>query len=680
MSDKLLPLSHCLSIQRSTDTLIAYHAGQYYSAGQFTSAVKFWVDKLQAQPYRHYALYTEDAYPFAVLLFALLHAGKQIWIPGNNRPGTAEQLAQDCQLLGDWHSGENFDYCLDASASSNRSLSPLNPLGKQLVIFTSGSTGQAKPIAKCLNQFQLEIATLEEHWGEQLGDAEALATVSHQHIYGLLFRVLWPLSAGRCFHSQAYINPEILVNAIQQGSAYWVASPAHLKRLDQQSPWDGISDLKAIFSSGGALPENAAQQIFSSSGQAVIEVYGSSETGGIAWRQQEKAWTLFSGVRLSCIDDKWLLHSPYLQIPPSPPFSKGGDEKPSVVAKENSPVFSKEESSPLPRKSPLPFSKGGDERSSFVEKEESPIFNKEESSPLLRKSPLPFSKGEDERFSFVEKEESPIFSKEEFSPLPRKYLSPLEKGGAGGGIQLDDQITLLDDGRFMLNGRSDRIVKIEEKRLSLVELEQHLMAEPWIDDAHALVMTKSRDVVAAVVMLSRQGLEQLKTQGRNRLIRQLRETLGQWFESVVLPRKWLFVNTIPLTSQGKIDRQLLTSLLDFDNRKLPQVLNLETAPDSVRLGLRVPEDLVYFPDHFSDFPILPGVVQLAWVEHFGKLFFVIDKPFSYMEVIKFVQIIQPGEELTLVLDWKSVLGKLYFNFSSVRGAHSSGRMVYEGNG
>jgi len=145
---------------------------------------------------------------------------------------------------------------------------------------------------------------------------------------------------------------------------------------------------------------------------------------------------------------------------------------------------------------------------------------------------------------------------------------------------------------------------------------------------------------------------------------------------VVLPRKWLFVNTMPLTAQGKIDRQLLKSLLDFDSRKLPQVLSLEIAQDNVRLGLRVPEELRYFPDHFAGYPVLPGVVQLAWVEHFGKLFFTMDKPFSHMEVIKFTQIIQPGAELTLALDWKAATGKLYFNFSSERGVYSSGRMIY----
>lgn len=556
-------LSHYLITKRDVDTPVAYHSGQYYSATQFVNAVKSWADKLQAQPFRHYALYTEDAYPFAVLLFALLHAGKQIWIPGNNRPGTAEQLAADCQLLGDWQNGESFDDCLVAPERSSRSLSPLNPLDKQLVIFTSGSTGQAKPIVKCLNQFQLEIATLEKHWGKQLGEAAALATVSHQHIYGLLFRVLWPLSAGRCFHSQAYINPEMLVHALQRGSAYWIASPAHLKRLDQHSPWDGIAGLKAIFSSGGVLPETAAHQILTDGGQAVIEVYGSSETGGIAWRQQDNAWTLFPSMSLRCMTGKWLLHSPYLQT-------------------------------------------------------------------------------EDD-------------------------------------FQLDDNITLLDDGRFTLHGRSDRIVKVEEKRLSLVELEQRLMTAAWIDDAHVLVISKTRDTVAAVVVLNAQGLEQLKSQGRNRFIRQLRPLLEPWFESVVLPRKWLIVNIMPLSTQGKIDQQLLTSLLDFDNRKLPQVLNLEINSGGVHLGLRVPEDLLYFLGHFVDYPILPGVVQLAWVEYFGKLFFAIDQPFSSMEVVKFTQIIHPGDELTLSIDWKTASGKLYFKFSSELGTHSSGRMVYEGH-
>jgi len=293
-------------------------------------------------------------------------------------------------------------------------LSPLDPGQTSLVIFTSGSTGQAKPIEKRLVQFQLEIAALEKQWGKRLGNAEVLATVSHQHIYGLLFRVLWPLSAGRCFHSPVYINPETLVNSINENAACWVASPAHLKRLDRDSPWKGIAGLNAVFSSGGALHETARQQIGAYSGQQVIEIYGSSETGGIGWRQQDTAWQLFDDIRLSRTDGKWRLHSPYL-----------------ITA-------------------------------------------------------------EDEPF------------------------------------ELDDQLSLQDDGRFILHGRLDRIVKIEEKRLSLSELERRLTDSPWVAEAFTVTIATSRDVVGAAVVLSEAGFEQLKATGRNALIKQLRIGLQQW--------------------------------------------------------------------------------------------------------------------------------------------------------
>lgn len=570
MSDELMPLSHCLTTKRLSTSPIAYHAGHYYDADQFYGAVKSWIIKLQSQPFQRYGLYTHDAYPFAVMLFALFHAGKEVWIPGNNRPGTALQLQQlDCQLTGDWDTSRTFDYCLESTECSGLTILPLDPAETKLVVFTSGSTGSPKPVAKQLLQFQLEIETLEKQWGKQLAHAAALATVSHQHIYGLLFRLLWPLSAGRCFHSDCYINPETLVKEARDAATYWVASPAHLKRLDCGSPWGGIAGLCAIFSSGGALQHEVAQQILACSGQSVIEIYGSTESGGIAWRQQDSAWTLFAGMSLTQTDDDWQLHSPYLQIP---------------------------------------------------------------------------------------------------------LCSSLEKGGRGG-FQLDDQISLQDDGRFILHGRLDRIVKIEEKRLSLTELEQRLMAMPWVAEAFTLRLTKHRDIVGAIIVLTEDGVRSLKTNGRKPLIKQLREALYQYFDAVVLPRKWLFLERMPLTAEGKIEQPILKHLLDMDNRKFPYVLGVEKTGDSVELKLNVPEDLIYFPGHFPSYPILPGVVQIAWAEHFGKLFFAIDRPFVTMEVIKFVKVIQPGAELKLMLNWKASPGKLYFNFSSESGTHSSGRMA-----
>jgi len=541
---------------------IAYHQGSYVRFEEFKASVVGWMQRFAEEPCRAYALYTDDAYPFATLLFALLYAGKEVWIAGNNRPGTATLLLQaGCRLIGDWHSTETLDASGRPVGDAGPILLPLNPDRARLVIFTSGSTGEAKPVIKRLSQLQAEVDTLERQWGTLLSRAEALATVSHQHIYGLLFRVLWPLSAGRCFHSRMAISPEVLLQ--QSKNAYWVASPAHLKRLDQNSPWGGLARLAAIFSSGGPLPHSAAQRILANGNRAAIEVYGSTETGGIAWRQQpDPAWTLFEGMTLSPDDSGTMLHSPYLP----------NDE----------------------------------------------------------------------------------------------------------GLRLDDRIRLEADGRFLLLGREDRIVKIEEKRLSLTELEQRLSDTPWIEEAVVLVIEKGRDLVAAAAVLSAEGREYQKTNGRKALIRQLREALHQWFDAVVLPRKWLFLTHLPVTLQGKVETRLLEQLLAADSDKFPHLQTCRLEADCAELLIKVPEDLLYFRDHFKGHPILPGVVQISWVEHFGKMLFPIATAFSQLEAVKFIKVIQPGRELKLKLRWKATSGKLCFNFSSEQQAYSSGRLVYAG--
>ncbi|CAG7857360.1 hypothetical protein MCAMS1_02153 [biofilm metagenome] len=549
------------------DSPVAFHGGKFYQADEFCAAVSYWSNRFKVEPNQRYALFTEAAYPFAVLLFALFQAGKDAWIPGNNRPGTA-QLLQDfgCQLIGDWDDGSAFNYHLETTVNQGSPFAELNPDESRVVLFTSGSTGEPKPIVKTVKQLEIEIATLENMWGKQLMKADVLSTVSHQHIYGLLFRILWPLAAGRCFHSTTYLNPELLINHINTKSAYWVASPAHLKRLDAESPWQAIAKLKAIFSSGGALPDVARQQISQAGNQQVIEIYGSTETGGIAWKMQAEAWTLFPGLSLSINENRYYLESPYLDVNQDYP--------------------------------------------------------------------------------------------------------------------LDDQITMLDDGRFTLNGRADRIVKIEEKRLSLTELEQRLADNSLVQDAYGLVLSQHRDTVCVAVELTDLGWQTLLTQGRKQVIGQLRLALQPWFEAVLMPRKWLFVNMMPLTAQGKINRQLLSALLGINKHKLPSVQDYEATADTIKLGIKVPHvhELIYFPDHFAAYPILPGVVQLAWVEHFGRLLFGVGSvkwPFSHLEAIKFLKVIRPGIELILTLNWLAQPSELQFNFSDGSETYSSGRMVYK---
>lgn len=560
MCAELISLAEC-ALAGNSERIVAVHAGQAIGRQRFCDEVAGHAAILLEQSQQCYGLYYEASYPFAVMLYALLHAGKQVWIPGNNRPATADKLVeQGCRLVGEWQGRE---WMPGNREGSSVQLNVLDLAKTRLTLFTSGSSGRPKAIAKTLLQLQREVELLERQWGAMLGRAAAAATVSHQHIYGLLFRLLWPLAAGRCFYSRMFLSPESMLKAVAATPAYWVASPAQLKRLDELTAWDAIAGLSAIFSSGGALPEAAARQIEQHSGRQVIEIYGSSETGGIGWRRTstDAGWKPFAGISL--INDqegRCLLQSPFL--PDAAPY------------------------------------------------------------------------------------------------------------------RLDDRIELHEDGRFTLVGRLDRVVKVEEKRLSLDELEQTLQRSELVALAHALLLTDRRDRIAAVIVLTESGKISLAQQGRAAMIKQLRAELTQVFEAVVLPRKWLFIDALPLSPQGKTDNSLLRRLLSLDSAKFPQLLYCRLEHNGVKLDLRIQPELVYFKGHFPGHPILPGVTQLAWTEQYGKLFFAIEQPFLTMEVVKFKKIIQPDALITMTLEWKADSGKLYFDLSSASESHSSGRMVY----
>lgn len=264
---------------------------------QFKNDVAYNASQLSGQSV---ILFEDSTYAFAVGLMAALHAGCKVSLPPNAQPGTLKKL-DGTRLILELGQQADFDF------------HPLDVNSCILDFFTSGSTGDAKCIRKTLRQIENEITVLEDTFGAQLGGAIALATVSHQHIYGMLFKVLWPLSAGRPFYDEMFEYWENLVPRICEDS-FIISSPAHLTRYPvleiQTSP-------KMIFSSGGPLPFDAAIETQSLLSKTPIEVFGSTETGGIAYRQQideATPWTPFSAIDVQSDDYGVLsIRSPYLE-------------------------------------------------------------------------------------------------------------------------------------------------------------------------------------------------------------------------------------------------------------------------------------------------------------------------------------------------------------------------------
>lgn len=448
MKPTLLPI-HLLLAHERVPTLPVCHAPATTRAwADFAAAVRNCAGWLQAQPASRWLLCSSSADTFAIWLLALLHAGKNVVIPPNMQAGTLEQLGAAFDAVA----GDELP-----QAESSSTMAAFDPYTAHITLYTSGSTGSPKAVHKTMAQFESEIGVLESVWGASLGQLPILATVPHHHIYGLLFRLLWPLAAGRPFDTVQCAHPDTLQQRIAAlGEHVLVASPAQLTRLPELL---NLSHLRPapqqIFSSGGPLPAATADHIAATLGQAPIEVFGSTETGGIAWRQQgaDDAWTLLPGIRIETDADSTHLFSPFL-----------GSEKSRT---------------------------------------------------------------------------------------------------------LDDAVAFVENGRFRLLGRRDRVLKIEEKRISLHALETHLSEHPWVQTAAAVGLGGRRDSIGVAVVLNAAGLAAQAEGGRLLLRRQLRMHLARYYEPVLLPRYWRYPAQLPFNTQGKLTQAALTELFDLAHDAVP---------------------------------------------------------------------------------------------------------------
>ena len=586
-----------------TSITVAWRGGQALSASDFAAQAAAWRDLLAAQSGTRWALFAEDTFDFACALLGAWHAGKTVVLPGDMQDDTVARLRGVADgFLGDLPGALARPAPVRAAA-----FAPLDRAATQLVVYTSGTNGEPLAIAKKLAQLDAEVHALEARFGalcdtglapvnlatepmagldDATDDIETpvvWATVTHQHIYGLLFRVLWPLAAGRPFAAERLVFNEEIAQRVH-GPAVLVASPAHLRRLPEAVDWSPVrAGLRAVFSSGGPLPPEAADATLALLGAAPVEVYGSSETGGVAWRQRARH------------GDTW---------------------------------------QPLPG---IEFRVDGGE--------------------LAVRSP---------------------------------HLPELE------WFHTADRATPAADGMdgFELHGRADRIVKIEEKRVSLTALEQRLAGSADVAEARVLMLADEVPVVdgagdarphavrpAAVVALSELGRAKLARVGKPALVAELRTLLLAAVDRVALPRRWRLVDALPVNAQGKSTEALLGALFApaGDARPVrPQPKWRITELAHAQAAIALDPVLQVFDGHFPGAPILPGVVQVDWAIAFARERFDIPATFIRLDALKFSQPALPGMHLDVELTWNAATATLQFEYRSTAGRHSSGRVVFAG--
>jgi 3-hydroxymyristoyl/3-hydroxydecanoyl-(acyl carrier protein) dehydratase len=238
-------------------------------------------------------LYTKSAALFVCGLVAAALKKEKVFCPAHAQPGYLREIGvEDGVFVTDCDS--EIPALKIMRQHGGQALNVENDLA--LTFFTSGTTSTPKPVLKSIAQLDLEGRKLGALWDGEAGEVHA--TVSHHHIYGMLFRIFWPILSEHISQEFAAETWEGLAHHLPSGATV-VSSPAHLTRIPH-----GLDIAKPglLFSSGAPLPAVAASAARAQLATLPIEVLGSTETGGIAWRQQDngsEAWSPFSGVGIN---------------------------------------------------------------------------------------------------------------------------------------------------------------------------------------------------------------------------------------------------------------------------------------------------------------------------------------------------------------------------------------------
>ncbi|MCA1771677.1 MAG: AMP-binding protein [Halomonas sp.] len=276
-----------------------------------------WRHWLADHPGGEWLLYQPHPGDFCAALIALWESGRVAVLPADDRPATLARIAHEVDGTLPDTPGDQAEHAAREPLSHPASLCST---ATAIVLHTSGSTGAPVRITKRFDQLEAEIAAHANLW--PLADGCVISQVSHQHIYGLLTGVLHPLCAGVPFCGDTCCYPETLAARLQEaGDAHLapvvVSSPAQLTRLPEHLPWRDLPRPLRVFSSGAPLSSEHAQRTESLLDAPVIEIYGSTETGGIAHRRQSQRaiWQPLPGVQVSCEEAHLAVRSPFLQDP-----------------------------------------------------------------------------------------------------------------------------------------------------------------------------------------------------------------------------------------------------------------------------------------------------------------------------------------------------------------------------
>lgn len=255
----------------------------------------------------------ECRFTFIVTFCAIIYRGQTNVLPPNLSDETLDSLRtkHGAYVISDKGNANAVDVLIDASwvQALDEQVDFTDNLSLEIagnhpaaICYTSGSTGAAKPILKTWETFFLSNRINSRAYLQGLPTPlNIMATVSSRHMWGLETTLLLPLHYDVTVTEGHPLFPADVRNKLESLPAprLLVSTPTHLKALSQLQT--RLPKIMRTLSATAPLNTEIAQQIEALTEGDVIEIYGCSEMGSMAWRRtvEASAWTLFDGFELS---------------------------------------------------------------------------------------------------------------------------------------------------------------------------------------------------------------------------------------------------------------------------------------------------------------------------------------------------------------------------------------------
>lgn len=182
----------------------------------------------------------------------------------------------------------------------------------KILFFTSGSSGFPVGAFKSDDNLLLEVQSLKKVVATR-DIKRVVVSVPFVHIYGILAGLLLPIELNdiTLVVKEDFLPYELLDESLKKDTLV-ITTPVFIKALAKLSEGNDLSHTLFVSSTAPLALDDVAvfEDKYSSS---VIQLFGSTETGGIAYKQGRGAeWNALPGVKIQSTGEKLSVTSPFI--------------------------------------------------------------------------------------------------------------------------------------------------------------------------------------------------------------------------------------------------------------------------------------------------------------------------------------------------------------------------------